>query len=494
MELVWNGKPTAEVLPTSPLAKVEQIGGGDRNWLIWGDNQLVLPALLEQFQGQIDLIYIDPPFAVGNNFTMPLQIGCTPETAPKVLAYQDIWDRDAYLSMLFERLTLMRRLLSNQGSIYVHLDSRMSHYAKVILDEIFGVDNFRAEIIWKRTTAHSDAHGYGQIHDNILFYTKSSQFTWNRLHCAYDSDYVMKNYRYHDRNGRRFMADNLSASGLKGGGYHYSWKGKFGFWRCPETTMNHLDQQGKIYYTTSGLPRLKRYLDEMPGKPLQSIWDDISVISSRSQERLGYPTQKPEALLERIIQASSNPQDLVADFFCGSGTTGIVAERLGRRWIMVDSSQMAIHTCRKRVIELYRRLQKQTKPDHGFALYRTGNSPAPAGMPLFKAQPIYQDRTVDIQIIEFLPPLSQDLEKLREQPIANGLDFIDFWAIDFHWQPGQPFQHHWQTYRTRKNRTLKTISDRGHSYTTPGPHTIAIKVIDAFGGDWNFVIAITQGC
>jgi adenine-specific DNA-methyltransferase len=240
--------------------------------------------------------------------------------------------------------------LNENASVYVHLDWHVGHYAKIILDEVFGDRNFRSEIVWKRTTAHSDAATYGQNHDVILFYSKSDKVTWSNPKTKYEDWYIDRYYRYKDADGRRFMSDNLSASGLSGGGYKYTWKGASGNWRCPETTMARLDAEGRIFYTKNGIPRYKRSLEEMEGVPLQSVWDDVQSVVSWSQEATGFDTQKPEALLDRIIKASSNEHDIVLDCFCGSGTTAAVAEKLNRRWIACDLGRFAIHTTRKRLL------------------------------------------------------------------------------------------------------------------------------------------------
>jgi adenine-specific DNA-methyltransferase len=306
----------------------------------------------------VDLIYIDPPFDTGADFSFTTKIPGSGEDLlkqPSVMeqkAYRDTWGRglQSYLHWFSESATLIRDLLSDSASVYVHLDWHVGHYAKIILDEIFGDQNFRSEIIWKRTTAHSDRATYGQNHDVILFYSKGDKVTWTNPKINYEDWYVERYYRYKDADGRRFMSDNLSASGLSGGGYKYTWKGASGNWRCPETTMARLDAEGRIFYTENGIPRYKRHLDEMDGVPLQSLWDDVQSVVSWSQEATGFGTQKPEALLERIVNASSKESDLVLDCFCGSGTTAAVAEKLKRRWIACDLGRFAIHTTRKRLL------------------------------------------------------------------------------------------------------------------------------------------------
>jgi adenine-specific DNA-methyltransferase len=358
---------------------------GWTNKLIWGDNKLILSSLANgpirdeiEKEGGLKLIYIDPPFAVGADFGFEIEIGG--EKAEKKqsiieeIAYRDTWGKgiSSYLSMMYERLKLMHNLLAEDGSIYVHCDWRVTAHLRIILEDIFGIGNYRSEIIWKRTSAHSDSSNYGAVQDTIHFATKSPKYIWKNPKAEYEEWYVERYYRYTDKDGRKFMSDNLSASGLSGGGYRYEWKGKVGFWRCPVTTMERLDNEGRIYYTENGIPRLKRYLEEMEGKPVQSLWDDIQPVVSWSQETANYPTQKPEALLERIIKASSNEGDLIADFFCGSGTTAAVAEKLGRKWITTDLGRFSIHTARKRLIGVQRELQTSGKDFRAFEILNLG--------------------------------------------------------------------------------------------------------------------------
>ncbi|MCP4405895.1 MAG: site-specific DNA-methyltransferase [bacterium] len=331
---------------------------GWKNKLIWGDNLLVMGSLLEKFAGKIDLIYIDPPFATGADFSFSVQIGeesiklDKEQSIIEEKAYRDTWGRgiDSYLQMIYDRLMLIRELLNEKGSIYVHLDWHVGHYIKSVLDEVFGWENFRNEIIWKRSSAHSDSNTCGNAHDTMFLFSKGEQFTWNSQYQQYDSTYIASHYGKTDEQGRRFGDFDLSAKGLQGGGYYYEWNGIYDNWRCPVETMQQHEQQGRLYYTKPGRPRYKRYLDEMPGMSLQDLWLDIPPVNSQAAERLAYITQKPERLLERIIKASSDEGDLVVDFFCGSGTTLAVAEKLSRRWIGCDLGRFAIHTTRKRLL------------------------------------------------------------------------------------------------------------------------------------------------
>jgi len=348
-ELIWDGKykdgkkvaPVRIALPFQAVETVNETAqerqltldmyaaGHDTEWrnrLIWGDKKYVLPSLLPEFAGKVNLIYIDPPFATGADFSFTTTIPESSESFTKEAsiieqkAYRDTWGRglDSYLQWFYETSVILRELLAEDGSIYVHLDSHVGHYAKTILDEVFSAESFRNEISWKRTSGHSDAGRYGNVHDVILYYAKGEKPTWNLTYQAYDKDYVEQYYRYQDPDGRRWMSDNLSAAGLAGGGYKYEWKGVTRVWRCPVTTMERYEQEGRIYYTQNGIPRFKRYLDESKGIPVQDLWADVEALRSWHQERVVYATQKPEALLRRIFETSSNENDLVLDCFCGS--------------------------------------------------------------------------------------------------------------------------------------------------------------------------------
>lgn len=356
-----------------------------RNMLIWGDNKLAMASLLERFRGKIDLIYIDPPFDVGADFTMQVQIGEEGEALQKeqsileAVAYRDTWGKgtDSYLHMMYERLTLMRDLLSERGSIYVHLDWHVEHYIKQILDELFDSELFQNEIIWQRTNAHNINPKYFlRIHDVILFYTRSKNFTWNVQRTEYSPE-QLKRYKP-DQTGRLFTGQDLTMSSTSKT-RNFEWRGSRPpanrAWALSEVELERLWQEGRILTKADGTPRLdglKVYLDELEGKRVTDLWNDIGRVGNTSDERLDYQTQKPESLLERIIKASSNEGDLVADFFCGSGTTLAVAEKLGRRWIGVDLGRYAIHTTRKRLIQVQRELHEKGQPYRSFDVYNLG--------------------------------------------------------------------------------------------------------------------------
>jgi adenine-specific DNA-methyltransferase len=385
VRLEWEGKPTqverlvlpfqtVETINESRATRERDVGGlfgatvdrtAARNQLIWGDNKLVMSSLLADYAGQVKLVYIDPPFDTGTDFSFRVKVGEADITkAPSILeesAYRDTWGRgrSSYLHMLYERLVLIHELLADDGALFLHLGSNVSHFGKVLCDEIFGVDAYVNEIIWKRQTAHSDigqgARHLGRLHDTILLYRKAAGGPWNMQFTPYDQSYTDAFYRHVEpKTGRRYrLSDATGPGGAAKGNPHYEFLGVTRYWRFSEARMKELYEQGRIVQTKPGaVPAQKRYLDEMPGVPLQDIWMDVPPVQAQAHERLGYDTQKPEALLERVISLASDPGDLVADLFCGSGTTAAVAEKLGRRWIACDLGRFAIHTTRKRLLNV----------------------------------------------------------------------------------------------------------------------------------------------
>ncbi len=409
VELVWNGK-TREVctaiLPFQTLEHIDEprkekrddeelgldTGGrqvkGWTNKLIWGDNKLILAslkagALRRQIEdaGGLKLIYIDPPFDVGADFSMDIEIGGeTFHKEPNLLeqiAYRDTWGRgaDSFIAMIYERLILMRDLMHSEGSIYIHMGPNVNHLVRMVADEVFGGKYFANEIIWRRAFGHSDSTRYGIIHDLILFYGKSEKRKWNVLLQKPDNDYIETFFdQYDDERGERYQRLSLSAGGLSGGGYKYEYKGVTTLWRCPIETLKDHDAQGRLHWPqkVGGVPRLKKYESEYEGVPLQDLWTDISKIHNQSSELTGYSTQKPEALIERILKVSSDEGDLVADFFCGSGTTAAVAEKLGRKWIATDLGKFGIHTTRKRLIQVQRELKASGQSFRAFEVLNLG--------------------------------------------------------------------------------------------------------------------------
>jgi site-specific DNA-methyltransferase (adenine-specific)/adenine-specific DNA-methyltransferase len=414
VELVWNGKTrevSTAVLPFQSLEHIdeprEEIGEreaaglfdlrgrqlkGWTNKLIWGDNKLILSslkagALRQQIEeaGGLKLIYVDPPFDVGADFSMDVEIGGeTFHKEPNLLeqiAYRDTWGRgaDSFIAMLYERLVLMRDLLHENGSIYVHMGWGVAHYVRSVLDEVFGKERCVNQIIWKRQTAHSDtgqgSEHLGRLHDVILLYSKGNRFTWNMQFTPYDESYLASHYgRVESGSGRRYRLDNLTApGGAAKGNPSYEFLGVVRFWRYSRERMEELYKAGRVVQTTPGtVPQYKRYLDEMPGVPIQDLWMDLSSVNSQAAEAVGYATQKPEALLERVIALSSNEGDLVADFFCGSGTTAVAAEKLGRKWIVTDLGKFAIHITRKRLIQVQRERKARDETFRAFEVLNLG--------------------------------------------------------------------------------------------------------------------------
>jgi len=367
-----------------------------KNLLCYGDNL----AFLKDFDDEcVDLIYLDPPFNSQQSYNVLFKEATGTPAAAQIKAFEDTWRWDmaanvayteigtdrsmptplvelmrtlmnflrpspmmAYLVQMAVRLVQMHRVLKPTGSLYLHCDPTASHYLKVILDAIFGPRSFRNEVVWKRTTAHSDAKqgrkGFGCLTDVIFYFTKSDDFVFNPQYGPYDERYLKK-YGHVDSNGRHYRLDNLTGpGGAAKGNPEYEVMGVKRHWRYSKKKMERLIGEGRVVQTRPGsVPQYKRYLDEMPGRPVQNLWDDISPINSQAQERLGYPTQKPLELLKRIVAASSNPRDVVLDPFCGCGTTIDAVETLNRehpdqpprRWIGIDITHLAINLIKHRL-------------------------------------------------------------------------------------------------------------------------------------------------
>ncbi len=361
------------------------------NTLFYGDN---LDILREYVPDEcVDLIYLDPPFNSSRNYNVLFRDEHGIESESQITAFEDTWHWNletlqtyndmltdapdhvgkmigslhefigdnqmmAYLVMMTVRLVELHRVLKPTGSLYLHCDQTSSHYLKIILDTIFDPRNFRNEIVWKRTSAHNDPKRYGRNTDTILYYSKSDEPTWNPMRVAYSQEYIASHYSQHDEHGY-YTTRDLTAPDHGGSsqGLRYIWKGvaspKGRTWTCVIEKMEEFDKAGLISYSKGGMPRLKRYLEEMPGVSLQTLWDDIPPINSQAAERLGYPTQKPLALLERIIQASSKPGDVVLDSFCGCGTAIAAAHKLGRKWIGIDITHLSITLMKYRLEEMF---------------------------------------------------------------------------------------------------------------------------------------------
>ena len=315
----------------------------DTRVIYCGDN---LEQLRKLPDACVDLIYIDPPFNSNRNYEV-----FWGETKEK-RAFEDRHEStQAYIEFMRPRCVELHRVLKPTGSFYYHCDWHASHYVKVMLDQIFGENLFRSDIIWRRTNAKGLAFtGFPNNHDTVLYYTKDETFTWNRQFSEYDPDYIEKFYRYVEPDtGRRYRLSDLTNPNRDRPNLTYEWKGHKRVWRWTKERMEEADKKGLIHYSSTGLACQKRYLDEMKGQPVDTIWDDIPPIQAHAEERLGYPTQKPLALLERIINASSNPNDIVLDAFCGCGTALVAAEQLGRQWIGIDISPTACRVMAKRL-------------------------------------------------------------------------------------------------------------------------------------------------
>lgn len=609
-ELVWEGKydeygnmrPIKLPISPLPLQKIESIDeprdrcyaqgllyeenkahcDDFRNMLIWGDNKLAMASLLEQFRGKIGLIYIDPPFDVGADFSMQVQLGDGGEALQKEqsilesVAYRDTWGKgtDSYLHMMYERLILMKELLSEQGSLVVHVDERVVAYIRLILDDIFSKVLRRNEIIWNKGFRGTRSNRIFQhAHETLLWYTKQDQYCWNQVYESY-KDEEMGRYNKVDEEGNRYAL------------------------------IKRKRTDGTIYYG-------KTYPGD-EGKWRNDVISDVPTMAATSLERVGYETQKPSQLLSIIISALSNENDIVADFFCGSGTTQAVAENAGRRWIGVDLGRFAIHTTRKRLIQTQRELHEAKKAYRSFDVYNLGryerqwwqidrlkgadeehrkivlkfykatplvNGPSPllhakkagafvhvdqidsifaydelrrtaeaaqaaggrelhclawefemelalkkqaieaeTGLDIklkyipreimepnrtecqffeagyLEAKILKKGKKIDIELIRFSPALAEapeaEIAELRSRAIKSPFDFIDFWAVDFEWRDGKPFEHHWQDFRTRKDRALKTKTDIGWEYKKGGRKKICVKAIDVFGVDTTTVIEL----
>ncbi len=336
----------------------------------------------------VTLAYLDPPFNSGRSYDAIVSKSRSKGRDVSKTAFSDQWRWDegaeetfrtldewlsppsvdlieglvnstgrgelaAYIVMMAPRLSAVARSLRDEGSMYVHCDPAASHYLKVLLDQVLGAENFRNEIIWKRTHAHSSSRRYGPVHDVILFYSKSSKYIWNPTYLDYQSSYIDTYFTHEDKRGR-YQAITCTAPGDRiGTRAHYKWKGKYPppgrHWAWKREQMEKFESEGRLVHSGNGIPRLKRYVDDGPGVALQDTWLDVNPLSAHSDERVGFETQKPVSLLERLIRASSNQGDLVIDPFCGSGTTLVAAERLKRQWIGMDSSFLATSIALSRV-------------------------------------------------------------------------------------------------------------------------------------------------
>ena len=448
-----------------------------KNSLFLGDNISVMGSLLKDFKEKITLIYFDPPFATGGEFNYKIQIGEGQNSKKsskwvRKRAYDDSWKEgiDSYLNFMYERLALMKELLANNGSIYVHLDWHVGHYVKIMMDEIFGFDNFRNEIIWAYPAASAQTKRfYVRSFDIILFYSKSDDYIFND-----DPNIYME---YSDRVKNALLKDEKGTFYYRGGSHD----GK------------KLSQ--KVYTAKEGVfPR--------------DVWIDVPYIRANTKEYQGFSTQKPERLLKRIILASSNEEDLVADFFCGSGTTLAVAEKLNRRWIGCDHASHSIHIVKKRMLDIHNSnnlyewkesYNKKVKPFEmlGSGLYSptltipseflSGKGKAKEDQE-FTEKPVAiidinrQNNEISIKLTDYVVKDMDIISSEVKESIATFSDWIDYWAIDFDHQEGSYFNNSWVSYRTPRNREL-ILTSSAYSYKKSGDYKIMIKIIDIFGNE-----------
>lgn len=371
-ELRWTGKRPYRSTQYYPAQLRESYGepsvGPDgkpwMNKIYWGDNLQVMSHLLKDYRGKVDLIYIDPPFDSKADYKKKIKLRGKKlegdQSAFEEKQYGDIWNSDEYLQFMYERIILLRELLSDTGSIFLHCDWRRSHHLRAILDEVFGPRNFQADISWRAMTSsgYKGKSSLGRSHADILYYSKRAaqgSFTYNPFYLPLSED-MLARYTHEDSDGRKYKDSNLGA--------------------VSSETVEELRAKNLLYVTSNGTPRIKHYLDEAKGVIADDVWTDINTTNSQSKDQTGYPTQKPEALLERIISIASNPGDLVLDCFMGSGTTQAVAMKLGRRFIGADINLGSIQTTTKRLLGIAKDLSQQVDHDDkylGFEVYNVNN-------------------------------------------------------------------------------------------------------------------------
>ena len=444
-ELRWTGKRPYESTQYYPAQLRERYGEETNGWInkiFWGDNLQVMSHLLKEYRGKVQLIYIDPPFDSRADYKKQIKIknktAMSDAMSFEEKQYSDIWTNDEYLQFMYERIILIRELLSDTGMLFLECDPTRGHYIKVILDEVFGQENFVNQVIWKRTFSHGDmgqgAKHLGRLHDNIFMYRKSSNLKMNTVYTPYSEKYINDFYKYTDEQGRRYrLVSLLGPGGAAKGNPYYEFLGVSRYWVHSKAKMQELYEKGIIVQTKPGaVPQKKRYLDEAPGVPLQDIWVDISAVQGGALENQNYPTQKPEALLDRIIRTASNPGDIVFDCFMGSGTTQAVAMKLGRKFIGADINLGSIQTTTKRLINVAKELDSQLQENQkytGFEVYNVNNydffrNPLEARDLIIQAleiQPFSQsdvwDGELDGRMVKIMPvnriATKADLEELK---------------------------------------------------------------------------------
>jgi len=375
--LQWVGKKPLTTLPAYPAQHIESFKPQapsdaltEVDWKDWpdqypqggllfhGDNKDVLAHLLANgFRGKVKLIYIDPPFDSGADYVRKVNLRGSASakldgedySLGEQVQYTDIWANDNYLQFMYERLMLLSELLSDDGTIWIHCDLRRSHHLRCVAEEIFSGENFVEEIIWKRAAPRGNVgFGFSVAHDNIFLFKKGQNTIWHPPKLDYQEEYFDR-FSKIDENGRRYTLDNMNNPNPNRPNLKYEWNGVVRVWRISKDKMQALHNAGRLEYTSEGIARYKRYLDELEGQPLTTLWDDLSPINSQSLERTGFPTQKPGELISRMLETATNPGDIILDCFLGSGTTAAVAQKLGRRWIGCDINKGAIQTTAKRL-------------------------------------------------------------------------------------------------------------------------------------------------
>ncbi|MFX1374560.1 MAG: site-specific DNA-methyltransferase [Promethearchaeota archaeon] len=438
------------------------------NLLIQGENESVINSLLNKFENKITLIYIDPPFATGGDFSFKIQYGENGEFVDDI-AYSDKWKDglDSYLTFLYDRLVKMKQLLTYDGSIYVHVDWHISHYVKLLMDEIFGNENFRNEIIWAYPAASVKTRSfYIRSYDTILFYSKSDNYVFN------DDPNIYMEY------------SNRVKNALK------------------------KDEKGIFYYrggSHNGKKLSRKVYIEQEGIFPRDVWNDVPYIRANTSEYQGFSTQKPERLLKRIILASSNERNIVADFFCGSGTTLAVAEKLGRHWIGCDINKQAIHISKKRILDISNSndilnwkerfnkkycsfkilsFENEIKKQSISKVFLNNNSTIEKDysietIPEINVKINQNNNTVEVELVNYKIPYLNLISKKIQDKITSSLDLIDYWSIDYDFN-NSIFKNMWYSFRTPKKRELSSKSEP-FFYDLSGNHYLSIKVIDIFG-------------
>ena len=610
-----------------------------RNRLIWGDNRLAASALLAEFRGSVDMIYIDPPFDIGADFSIQIPLGDSDAFTKDAsifedVAYRDTWGKgtDSYYAMIYESVVLLREMLKEDGKFFLHVGDKVAAYVKTILDDVFGRENYRNTIIIPRGTKNvqaqfNDIRALTVGHDYIFFYSKTNSYRvpkLSRLDATPEpgrwdtfwrgTDRPTMRYELFGKHPNRGQWRWKRETAYKAKDNYDLYQRDYGNLSLDEYYQQCLSNGNELKFVRKSEDDVVQYyVPPRDYKLANTIWSDTRTVGSTTD----FQHEKHEELLERIIRWVTKEDELVADFFAGSGSTLAVAEKLGRKWIGCDLGRFSIHTTRKRLIGIQRELHDKSQPYRSFDLFNLGRyerqwwqsetlkgadlehrhvvlqffkaehlSSAPSTLihgrkgtafvhvdgidsiftrdevsdvaravraaggkqvdclawdfemdlrqtvaaievdldikirlrripreimeknrtevpPFFEiavleAETVVHlskdDKTVDIKLLNFLPSLtevpSKELEALQERVTNSSFDFIDFWAIDFDWRPGQPFNHHWQDYRSRKARTLKSVSDAKFKYTKPGKYTACVKVVDVFGCDTSITVEV----